>query len=107
MPVDAAQVEQVFNEAVLKLPHERAALLARACGDDAELRERVGALLAAHDRSDPLRMSFTTSDTEARGMRIGRYKLLEQIGEGGFGVVFMAEQASPVHRRVALKIIKL
>src|SRR5205809_405740 len=45
--------------------------------------------------------------TETSGTRIGRYKLLEQIGEGGFGVVWMAEQEEPVRRRVALKIIKL
>src|SRR5215831_4839206 len=45
--------------------------------------------------------------SETSGTRIGRYKLLEQIGEGGFGVVWMAEQEEPVHRRVALKIIKL
>src|SRR5205814_2294999 len=45
--------------------------------------------------------------SEGPGSTIGRYKLLEQIGEGGFGVVFMAEQTSPVRRKVALKVIKL
>ena len=45
--------------------------------------------------------------TEKPGDRIGRYKLLEKIGEGGYGVVYMAEQAEPIRRRVALKVVKL
>jgi WD40 repeat protein/serine/threonine protein kinase len=97
-------------------PGERAAFLDTACGADVELRRRIEALLRAHDEaggflrdrpgaSDP----GTTLDLptgEGPGGVVGPYKLLEQIGEGGFGVVFMAEQARPVRRKVALKVLK-
>ncbi|MHB8520974.1 MAG: tetratricopeptide repeat protein [Limisphaerales bacterium] len=122
--------ETIFNAAVaLPAPAERAAYLARACGEDAELRRGVEALLRAHDEAGafletaPLagaRVASTaveTADgtsgtqlvpvTEKPGDRIGRYKLLEKIGEGGCGVVYMAEQEEPVRRQVALKVIKL
>jgi serine/threonine protein kinase len=116
MPLDLAQVEAVFNGAMNKpTVAERAAYLDEACADDADLRQRVEALLASHDASvsflalpDPV--GATHADTplsERPGTRIGRYKLLQQIGEGGFGVVFMAEQEHPVRRTVALKVIKL
>jgi hypothetical protein len=106
----------VFTEA-LELPvGERGAYLERACGGDIELRRRVEALLAGHDDvgdfledSAPktsLQARLGTSAGEKPGDRVGRYKLLRQIGEGGCGVVFMAEQEQPVRRRVALKIIK-
>ena len=94
-------------------PAEREAFVARACGDDAQLRADVQALLAAHGQSDDLldapdQISPTIDRPAAErpGMLIGPYKLLQQIGEGGFGVVFMAEQVEPVRRRVALKVIK-
>jgi eukaryotic-like serine/threonine-protein kinase len=83
---------------------ERAAYLEQACAGDLALRGEVEALLAAHDRlpaGAPPAATFT-----AAGTVIGRYKLLEPIGEGGYGTVFMAEQTTPVQRRVALKIIK-
>jgi hypothetical protein len=92
---------------------ERAAYLARECGDDA-LRARVEALLRADSEAGNF-MERPPGDPGARsiqvigeklGDRIGRYKLLQQIGEGGAGVVFMAEQEEPVRRRVALKVIK-
>src|SRR5262249_2664303 len=79
---------------------------------------RVERLLAAHDRDDSARGPDGTAlyrgshDTPAASGgdgpcgRVGPYKLLEEIGEGGFGVVFMAEQTHPVRRRVALKVIK-
>ena len=95
-------------------PAGRTAYLGKACGDGAELRQRVGALLAAYEQAgnflqqpaaDP---AVTTGQplAEGPGTFIGPYKLLEQIGEGGFGVVFMAEQSKPIQRKVALKIIK-
>ncbi len=94
-------------------PAERGAYVARACGDDAQLRADVQALLAAHGQSgDLLDAPDQPSPTidrpvaERPGMQIGPYKLLQQIGEGGMGVVYMAEQLEPVKRRVALKIIK-
>jgi WD40 repeat protein/serine/threonine protein kinase len=96
-------------------PAERAAYLDGACGPDAALRALVQGLLKAHEAAgsfleQPLFESTPTSDqlpsSEKSGTVIGPYKLLEQIGEGGFGVVFMAEQQQPLRRRVALKVIK-
>lgn len=92
---------------------DRGAYLDQACGDNEKLRAEVQALLRAHLKSGDLldlpESPDATMDqpiTEKPGTVIGRYKLLEQIGEGGFGVVFMAEQEEPVRRKVALKIIK-
>jgi non-specific serine/threonine protein kinase/serine/threonine-protein kinase len=99
---------------------ERRAYLDRVCGGDAALRAEVESLLAANSAAGefllrPAAVGAGAAQetvsmpllTEKAGARIGRYKLLEQIGEGGFGVVWMAEQKEPVRRRVALKIIKL
>jgi len=107
---------EIFTEA-LQLPRaQRAAYLERACGGDDELRRKVEALLEGHDRvGDFLENSPRTTFHQGRpdisagekpGDRIDHYKLLQQIGEGGCGTVFMAEQEEPVRRRVALKIIK-
>jgi len=111
-------VERIFSRAIEKAsPRERDAYVASACGDDTELRDRVDALLAAHDSageflSSPVidlesEDSLPASPGEAPGDTIGNYKLLQLIGEGGFGAVYMVEQQKPVRRRVALKIIKL
>jgi WD40 repeat protein/serine/threonine protein kinase len=90
-------------------PAERAAYLAQACGNDADLRQRVEAMLrdaaAAAEFFGPEPAGATV--TEGPGTVIGRYKLLQKIGEGGMGVVYMGEQRDPVIRKVALKIIKL
>jgi TPR repeat protein/serine/threonine protein kinase len=93
---------------------ERDQFLAQACGEDAALREQIVSLLqadAADGESDFLKLTRIIrqdiAPTEKPGDRIGRYKLLEQIGEGGCGVVYVAEQQEPVRRRVALKVIKL
>jgi serine/threonine protein kinase len=98
-------------------PCEREAHVLRACGNDERLRERVEALLRRHQSDDELALdrmpevdlSVTTdlpTPVEHPGTVIGPYKLLEQIGEGGMGTVFMAEQVQPIRRKVALKIIK-
>ena len=104
----------IFNAALGLPPEERAAWLARACGDDAALRERTEALLSAHAASGSLEhpavspaLGISPLPNERAGDRIGPYKLLQQIGEGGCGVVYIAEQDEPVRRRVALKAIKL
>jgi serine/threonine protein kinase/WD40 repeat protein len=110
------RIRSIFNEVVDLQPTERAAALGRLCGDDNALRAEIEALLASHDAAHA--GNFMTSPTaattvrsavitEAPGSRVGPYKLLQVIGEGGFGTVFLAEQSEPVRRRVALKIIKL
>src|SRR5262245_57393451 len=98
----------IFAAAVEKEAPDRAAFVAEACGSDAKLRRRVEALLRAHaeaddllDPPDPLTGAYHPL-SEIAGTSIGPYKLLEQIGEGGFGVVFMAEQTEPVRRKLAL-----
>jgi len=106
----------VFTEALQLPASERTTYLERVCGPDLDLRSRVEALLRAYERSGdflnepaakvPLEVAQELSVGEGPGDRIGRYKLLQQIGEGGCGVVFMAEQEEPVRRKVALKIIK-
>jgi WD40 repeat protein/serine/threonine protein kinase len=107
--------EEVFHEALGRsIPEERAAYLQQACAGDPALRASVEALLRANvGSSDFLDRPATGPDvtvddpiTERPGTVIGPYKLLEQIGEGGFGVVFMAEQSHPVRRKVALKVLK-
>jgi len=111
--------EVVILNAALELPPAaRAAYLDHACPGDAALRRQVETLLAAHEQAGDFletpptgldlqrTVQVTPAPTEKPGDRIGRYKLLEQIGEGGFGVVYMAEQVEPVHRKVALKVIK-
>ena len=112
----ADQKIAVFTEALQLPDHERAACLERACGGDLELRRAVEALLREYDQvGDFLEESPNAPRAKAKaealgaekpGDSIGGYKLLEQIGEGGCGVVFMAEQKAPIHRKVALKIIK-
>jgi len=116
MASELSRIETIFNEAVaISAPPQRAEFLDRACAGDPDLRQRVEALLAAHDAAgDVHNLPYTSRVLETSapfregpGSSIGRYKLLEQIGEGGFGVVFMAEQQHPVRRKVALKVIKL
>lgn len=97
-------------------PLQRAAYLNQACGEDTSLRQHLEGLLAEHEQlgsflAQPLASPpFALEDRllfEGVGTKIGPYKLLQQIGEGGMGVVYMAEQETPVRRKVALKIIKL
>ena len=115
----APSEQSVFAEAIrCATPEARAAYLAVACGTDAALRGRVEALLRASENAGDFLEEPPTGLASAEGLvatepsakpgdRIGRYKLLQQIGEGGCGVVYMAEQEEPVRRRVALKVIKL
>jgi eukaryotic-like serine/threonine-protein kinase len=117
--------ETIFD-AVLQLNSaaKRKAYLDMACGDDTELRHKIEGLLEAHERAEGFyanagvelhTMGSGNSEatliasplSEGPGAVIGRYKLLQKVGEGGMGVVYMAEQTEPVTRKVALKIIKL
>src|ERR1039458_285868 len=110
--------ETIFAAARQLPPADRAAYLNQACGDNGPLRRRIEALLNASEQSGAfleisaapaLRRTPAASIplAEKPGDKVGRYKLLQQIGEGGCGLVYMAEQEEPVRRRVALKIIKL
>ena len=112
MSENIQRIENLFNRALEFRPDERAAFLAGACGQDTTLLARLQTLLSAHDvegiLSDrPQNEAGTRANAERPGDCIGHYKLLQQIGEGGCGVVYMAEQEQPVRRRVALKVIKL
>jgi serine/threonine protein kinase len=114
MGANPKKVEALFDEAMKLRPEERAEFVDRACGDDLGLRQRLEELLRADAEAGAFlpeepNESLTTiaAVTEKPGDQIGRYKLLEKLGEGGFGVVYMAEQREPVKRRVALKIIKV
>ncbi len=120
---------EVFNAALeLTSPAERAAYLDQACQGKSALRHKVEALLSVHTAADAMfekasrnaggelaptapvdsrGTAFLASPAEAPGTVIDRYKVLQLIGEGGFGAVYMAEQKAPVKRRVALKILKL
>src|SRR5690349_10035943 len=103
--------QAIFIAALQADPETRADYLDRACGGDAALRQRVELLLGAHERAgtflqEPAAAGLTEAYrplSEGPGTVIGPYKLLQQIGEGGFGVVYMAEQQQPVRRKVALK----
>src|SRR5262245_37424979 len=114
MNADADKLRELFLTA-LKVPAgERDALLRQVCGEEHELRERVLLLIKAHEElgtmAPPSEVEVgPTVDrpiTETAGTVIGAYKLLEQIGEGGMGTVWMAQQSEPVKRVVALKLIK-
>jgi serine/threonine protein kinase len=112
-PLPSTKERDIFLGALDQLsPQDCAAYLERACGDDHALRASVEALLKNYKDDDFLEMialAARPSDltTEKLGETIGPYKLLEQIGEGGCGVVYLAEQKMPIHRQVALKVIKL
>src|SRR5262245_31339770 len=112
---DAKNAEAIFLAALEKAtPQERVAYVEGACADDAGLLSRVQELLKAHDQSHgpfdvpPPGIAGTIAEsiTETAGMVIGPYKLIEPIGEGGMGTVWMAQQTEPVKRVVALKLIK-
>jgi len=104
----------IFLAAVeIDCPTDRARYVERACSGDLSLRERLNAMLAFHEQDVSflcgpyLKTDQWAGDVaEGEGTVIGRYKILEKIGEGGFAMVFMAEQTEPVRRKVALKIIK-
>ncbi|PWU18267.1 MAG: serine/threonine protein kinase [Verrucomicrobia bacterium] len=124
---DAFERELAVFSAARRLPAaERAGYLDQTCAGDAPLRARVDELLAAAEKAPaflidpapgaerpvntpaaPTLVVNTAASAEKAGDRIGHYKLLQQIGEGGCGLVYMAEQEEPVRRRVALKVIKL
>src|SRR5262245_562576 len=113
MSEPTANIDNIFCAAIeIASDDERSAYVKSACGQDTELLARVEKLLAAHFRAGTFLeapaagLPTVLPDDTAVGTTIGPYKLLQQIGEGGMGTVYMAEQLRPVQRRVALKIIK-
>ena len=117
--MNSSPEEALFALALAKPVEKRAAFLDVMCDGDAALRQRLDALLAAHEQPETLlatqaeaarptiKLDLADAPDEAVGQTLGRYKLLEQIGEGGCGMVYVAEQKEPVRRKVALKVIKL
>ena len=116
MTGNSAHYIELFTEALQLPPGERDAFLERACAQDEELRRKLEALLKSNERAaDFLEHPAAAAIDEERakvaageqpGDQVDRYQLLQQIGEGGCGVVFLAEQQEPVRRRVALKVVK-
>ena len=114
MPADPRRVKDLFAAALDRPdPADRAALLDRECAGDPDLRRRLDVLLAAHDQPESAleRPLAATGAFEPRAETAGaiiadKYKLLEPIGEGGMGEVWVADQLEPIRRRVALKLIK-
>jgi serine/threonine protein kinase len=123
MAAETPSLDTIFCAAIeIESAEERADYVLRACGDDRELRVRVEELVAAHFRAgsfleqpavgpgvtgpEARAPAVESPGGETPGERIGPYKLLQQIGEGGMGTVWMAEQQEPVRRLVALKVIK-
>ena len=119
MNPDAQREAALFQAAVHLTGRARASFLDQACASEPALRQRLEALLAAHERTEgalaepapaakaTLKIELAEIPDETIGQTIGRYKILERVGEGGCGVVYVAEQTEPVRRRVALKVIKL
>ncbi len=108
--------EALFATALALPAEERGGFLARECADDSTLRQRLDALLAAHDDAGDLleppakvpvaQLCFDAVAPELPGSRLGHYTIGEKIGEGGGGSVYLAQQTAPVRRQVALKIVK-
>src|SRR5262245_38429944 len=111
--------KEIFEQALdLDSPQERMAFIKGACGADAAMLERLLGLLRASEGSSAflpeapqtggtVKVEIPAARDETVGQKIGHYKILEKVGEGGCGAVYVAEQEKPVRRRVALKVIKL
>src|SRR5262245_51222021 len=121
MPRPLQNLDEIFHAALeISDPVKRAGFLDDACAGAKDLRHRIETLLcaalAADDffkmgqvlpEAEPGDSALSELSAEKTGTQIGSYRLLEKIGEGGFGIVYRAQQSAPVEREVALKIIKL
>jgi serine/threonine protein kinase/thioredoxin-like negative regulator of GroEL len=104
----AARLQEILLAAADLSEAERAVFLDEACKDDPELRREVESILAQEgEPTAPARHAGAVSSLDSHPTEIGPFRILERIGEGGMGVVYLAEQTEPVRRRVALKVIKL
>ncbi|MBZ5689605.1 MAG: tetratricopeptide repeat protein [Acidobacteriia bacterium] len=104
------RIKEIVGAALEREPGERGAFLDKACSQDKELRAEVDSLLAAHDDADgqfenPWAVT-TVADPAGKPKTIGPYRLIQTLGVGGMGQVWLAEQTAPVRRRVALKLIR-
>ena len=117
-PPEPRREEAIFHAALALHPEQRPAYLNQACGEDNQLRRRIELLLQSHAHAGEFlepdlpagkdrTMVVPVPPSEKPGDIIGHYKIREKLGEGGCGVVYVAEQTEPVRRRVALKVIKL
>jgi serine/threonine protein kinase/Flp pilus assembly protein TadD len=113
--MEPISIDRIYWDAIqIPTAAARAAYLDEACQGDARLRQQIEKLLRVRSGADDLLeppsalpgVTLDQPEAELPGTLIGPYKLLEQIGEGGFGVVFMAEQQEPIRRKVALKVLK-
>jgi serine/threonine protein kinase len=110
------QLNDLFDQ-IIELPTdtERSAFMERECGENSKLKRELTELVQSHFRGNSILEAPTHAielfgspmdESEAEGSIVGNYKLLQKIGEGGMGVVFMAEQLRPIRRKVAVKIIR-
>ncbi|HTO90724.1 MAG TPA: serine/threonine-protein kinase [Candidatus Sulfotelmatobacter sp.] len=115
-PLDWERLQRIFHRVLEVRPEERGTLLDAECGEDVALRREVEALLAEAGEAEPWigrAVAEAAADlvavprAELVGTSLGPYQILQRLGEGGMGEVFLAEQHEPIHRQVALKTIKL
>ncbi|HTL55957.1 MAG TPA: serine/threonine-protein kinase [Candidatus Limnocylindrales bacterium] len=115
MSAPESHEDWIVREAQKRPPAERSVFLDGACAGDLSMRQHIEIRLSAQEPGDTvtvadgpmIKLSLVNAPDEAVGQMLGRYKVLQKIGEGGCGAVYMAEQEQPVRRRVALKVIKL